>query len=292
MFLFMSLFSIFVSAQSRTEIRFEREIEVSDRSKYTWYDLVEVKNANEEVMQRLRAKEWSSDETLRASIRDWKLSEGQDNQSLFTIPSRIVLKKVKGYSSIEFRRKLLNRLQSQCMECRFEILSIQDAKTRLASDWWMDESAIKLSGSLLVPLSTQSETAWVAVKMRVSRKAVVLKRSVVLGQLLTSSDVEFIEVDVSQGRETPLKLDDIQGVVAARTMKAGQILFPSDIKKEDLVKRGQTVKLFSGSLDFEVSVTAIAEQPGRLGDIVRIKNIESGKILSGQVVGAGEVRLQ
>ncbi|MBX3039757.1 MAG: flagellar basal body P-ring formation protein FlgA [Bdellovibrionaceae bacterium] len=288
--LFIFLFS--VSVQARPEIRFEREIEVSDRATYTWDDLVEVKNADESVLRRLRTTNWTSEDNLRASVRDWKLSEDQGKQSLFTIPSRIVLKKVSGYSSTEFRRKILNRLQSQCGECRFEIQSVQDSRVRLGSNWKIDESAVKISGSLLVPVSSEKETAWIPVKMRVSRMAAVLKRSVTLGQTLTSSDVEMLEVDVSHGRETPLKLEDLKDVAAARTMSAGQILFPSDIKKEELVKRGQTVKLFLGDADYEVSVSAVAEQPGRFGDIVRIKNVESGKVLSGQVVGSGEVRLQ
>lgn len=288
------LLSLFfsVSVQARPEIRFEREIEVSDRTNYTWDDLVEVKGADDGVLRRLRTTAWTSEENLRASVRDWKLLEDQDNQSLFTIPSKIVLKKVPGYSPVEFRRKLGNRLQSLCRECRFEIQSVQDARVRLGSNWKIDESAVKVSGSLLVPVSSEKETAWIPVKMRVSRMAAVLKRSVILGQTLTSSDVEMLEVDVSHGRETPLKAEDLKDVAAARTMSAGQILFPSDVKREELVKRGQNVKLFLGGSDYEVSVTAIAEQPGRMGDIVRIKNVESGKVLSGRVVGAGEVRLQ
>ncbi|HRO68069.1 MAG TPA: hypothetical protein PL182_10930, partial [Pseudobdellovibrionaceae bacterium] len=218
------LLSLFfsVSVQARPEIRFEREIEVSDRTNYTWDDLVEVKGADDGVLRRLRTTAWTSEENLRASVRDWKLLEDQDNQSLFTIPSKIVLKKVPGYSSVEFRRKLGNRLQSLCRECRFEIQSVQDARVRLGSNWKIDESAVKVSGSLLVPVSSEKETAWIPVKMRVSRMAAVLKRSVILGQTLTSSDVEMLEVDVSHGRETPLKAEDLKDVAAARTMSAGQ----------------------------------------------------------------------
>lgn len=285
--LFMTLDS---TAWARPEIRFEREIEVSERSEYRLSDLVELKGGDEALLRRLEQTIWNGDRSWRESMRTWRTDQGE--QPLFVLPSEIRLKKVKTYSSAEFRRKLRNALSVQCQDCEFSFQSIQDGNVRLQSDWQMDESAIKVAGSLLIPVRDSSSTQWVSVRLRVQRPALVTKRSVLMGQSLTNSDYESRLMDVTFARETPVSAKDLGEMVTARMLGAGQVIYPSDVKREDLVRRGQIVKLIAGASDFEVSVPAIAEQSGRMGDVVRLKTQDSGKVVSGQVSGPGEVRMQ
>jgi len=58
-----------------------------------------------------------------------------------------------------------------------------------------------------------------------------------------------------------------------------------------LVKMGQQVMMTVGnSTDFQIRVRVDALQDGRMGEQVRLKNTESGKIMSGVVIGPNAVK--
>lgn len=275
--------------EARPEIHFEREIEVSDRHELTWDDLASVQEGTPGIFERLRSLKWNPRSSPRENLRQWK-REGSEVS--FVVPAEVKILKTKGFSLQEFRRKLVNRLRSQCASCRFELQSVQGASSRVGPNWALDESSVKLSGQILVGVSDDKSSGWIPVRMKITRKALVLKRSILMGAKIQAADVETRDVEVSHQRETPLEPDDLNGIEAARGLSAGQALFPSDVRQEELVRRGQNVKIYSGNEYFEVSVTGSAEQSGRKGDLIRVKNPGSGKTVMGLVVGSGEVKLQ
>ena len=71
-----------------------------------------------------------------------------------------------------------------------------------------------------------------------------------------------------------------------RDMPAGTVLRRSDLRPAMLVKRGQLVQLSIGqNQGFSVSVRVEALQDGRMGEQVKLKNPESGRVLTGVVKG-------
>lgn len=294
-FAFSLLLPLFVSA--KTEILFDREIQVSDRTRLTWADLVRVEGGNDEIAAEMASIPYAGGgaSEIRAQFRDRRvLSDVYEKYGVkIVIPQSVDVQKVKGYSSSEFRRKLGNRLSAQCGECRFDIRAVNDGKVSLGSDWNMDESAVRPIGSLLVPVSSSSMgTAWVPVQLRVTRNVPVLRRSVIIGQRVGADDVEMKEADVSHLKDAPVSLEDLREAVAMRTLPAGQVLTLGDLKKQDLVKRGQTVKLVSENDAFEITVNAVAEENGRRGDRIKVKTSDSGRVLTAEVMEEGKVRLQ
>ena len=89
-----------------------------------------------------------------------------------------------------------------------------------------------------------------------------------------------------------LKIEAVEGMQAARYISAGQVLTYSDLKKENVVKRGQIVKVLAGNKAIEVSMSGQVEETGAIGDIVRIKNIDSQKMFAARVVDRGVVRIE
>ena len=66
-----------------------------------------------------------------------------------------------------------------------------------------------------------------------------------------------------------------------------------DIKNAILVKRGQDVVVTAGSgQGFLISVKAEALQDGGINETIRLKNVESGRLLSAEVTGPGTARLK
>jgi len=86
-------------------------------------------------------------------------------------------------------------------------------------------------------------------------------------------------------------LKDVDLAEAVRDIPAGLVLRSYDIKRTLLVRKGQLAMLTVGQgKGFEISVRVEAQQDGHLGEQIRLKNTESGRLVSGVVTGPNAVR--
>ena len=84
---------------------------------------------------------------------------------------------------------------------------------------------------------------------------------------------------------------DAQQAELVRDVPAGQPMRSSDIRRAVLVKQGQSVMLTMGAgAGFQVTVSMEAMQDGRLGEQVRLKNPETGRLVTGVVTGANAAK--
>lgn len=112
------------------------------------------------------------------------------------------------------------------------------------------------------------------------------------GQRIDPAQLALQALDEAQWRE--VMLVDPQQVVhveATRDIAPGVPLKASDVRPILLVKRGQMVQLQVGSgQGFQIVARVEAQQDGRLGEQIRMINRDSGRVLTGQVVGENRVR--
>jgi flagella basal body P-ring formation protein FlgA len=52
------------------------------------------------------------------------------------------------------------------------------------------------------------------------------------------------------------------------------------------------VKVITGDKDWNISMSAKTEQDGFIGDTVSVRNLQTNKLISGRVIGRGEVEVQ
>ncbi len=100
------------------------------------------------------------------------------------------------------------------------------------------------------------------------------------------------EVDITYAKDGLPKPEEIDGQLAARMLQLNQPIFKSDFKRELAINRGQIIRAVSGNESFEITSQAVAEEQGYVGDVIKIKNSESQKTLSGQIVERGVVKVQ
>jgi flagella basal body P-ring formation protein FlgA len=119
------------------------------------------------------------------------------------------------------------------------------------------------------------------------RKVLVANAPLYKGQVLNESHVRVVDVD-SKGLTGQI-LESVTQVMYAevvRDVKADVPLRSQDIRPMLLVKRGQMVLMSVGQAQgFQISARVEAMQDGRLNDQIKLKNKESGRILTGQVKG-------
>jgi flagella basal body P-ring formation protein FlgA len=127
-----------------------------------------------------------------------------------------------------------------------------------------------------------------------NRPVVVLRQGLLRATRLTAEQLEVLQWPASK---VPLQsIDNIDNAIDAeltRDVLAGAPLRSSDLRPAMLVKRGQTVTLaIRQGGGFSITAQVEALQDGRKGDTIRLKNRESGRILSGKVVGLNSVEGQ
>ena len=120
-----------------------------------------------------------------------------------------------------------------------------------------------------------------------TRPAVVLRQGLLRGTRLSAAQMQVVQMPVA---DLPMQsIDNIDNAVDAeltRDVLAGKPLRSADLRPALMVKRGQTVTLtLRQSNGFAVSAQVEALQDGRKGDSIRLKNRESGRILTGKVMG-------
>ena len=131
-------------------------------------------------------------------------------------------------------------------------------------------------------------------------KEASLRRVVVGTQLLRRGTVltpaMLSETDVSsQGLDSQVvsSIKDLENGEMVRDVTAGMPLRSHDVRRAVLVKQGQSVLLtVTQGNGFSITARVDALQDGKMGDQIRLKNPESGRILSGVVTGPNTAKGQ
>jgi flagella basal body P-ring formation protein FlgA len=113
------------------------------------------------------------------------------------------------------------------------------------------------------------------------------------GRVITSQDVIKQTVEISDLRGSYYReLDDIVGKVSRRIFSSGDLLTRESFTEPLLVKTGETVRLRLERDGIVLTSLAKAEQDGKLGQMIRVRNIDYSTLLKAQVTGRAEVKLQ
>jgi len=124
------------------------------------------------------------------------------------------------------------------------------------------------------------------------RKVVVGTQFLRAGTVLSAAMLEETE-QAAAGLDNSLlgSLKDLENAEVVRDIPAGTALRSSDVRRALMVKQGQLVMLtISKGNSFAIVARVEALQDGRLGDQIRLKNPESGRLLSGVVTGPNAAR--
>ena len=130
-------------------------------------------------------------------------------------------------------------------------------------------------------------------KLKVSclGKIPVLKRSVSAGEIIRPEWVDFKYGDVLALQGTPASTSDVFYAKARFFMRAGEVLTLEKIRRKPDVLKGQILIAYVRLPGIYVTTLVRALEDGYVGDTIRVKNIESGKIIKGTVEEGPVVRV-
>jgi flagellar basal body P-ring formation protein FlgA len=93
----------------------------------------------------------------------------------------------------------------------------------------------------------------------------------------------------SSGGPVAMAVEDVLGMVASRTLLPGRSIPMSALSPPKLVRTGAKVKLLYVDGALTITATGDALQDGFVGQTVKVRNGDSGVILSGRVRSDGSV---
>lgn len=85
--------------------------------------------------------------------------------------------------------------------------------------------------------------------------------------------------------------DEIVGKVARRTLLPGRLIPEGSVREPYLVETGSPVTVIFRSGALSISLIAVPLESGAAGDVVKLRNMDSGAVFSGVVLSDGTVRV-
>ena len=163
-------------------------------------------------------------------------------------------------------------------------------RVRCAQPAWQLYVRVSVPGRVAVaaaPAPAKVEPAPVE-KRQVLVAAVPLQR----GMSLTEAHVRLVDVDTSSMPVNVLEqASQVLHTEVVRDVRPDTPLRSQDIRPTVLVKRGQMVLMSIGQAQgFQISARVEAQQDGRYGEQIKLKNRDSGRMLTGLVKGPNQVQ--
>lgn len=143
--------------------------------------------------------------------------------------------------------------------------------TCTASSGWSITATVKPTLTLPVAVATQA-----------------FERGDTFDETATTLRVENI-VPLSSGFFTASKT--LAGQTVKRRIAAGQIITPALLEQPVMVERGQQVVMMASQQGVEASTAGEALKRGRKGEVIRVRNLRSQRIVDAVVDAAGVVRI-
>lgn len=110
------------------------------------------------------------------------------------------------------------------------------------------------------------------------------------GQTIRDSDIRLERINIAKARRGYYnRQDEVIGMAAKRRIRAGQTITPALLEQAMAVKRGQPVKIVASNEGIEASTSGEALGDGQPGEVIRVRNTRSGKVIDAKVLEAGVV---
>lgn len=134
---------------------------------------------------------------------------------------------------------------------------------------------------------------WARVKVDVQKNVVVAARRIKQGDIIEQSDLKVLKKNISRKfkeTENP-SLKWLIGKTARRNILAGETLRKVVVDEPVVIEEGKHVILYYKSKNMELKAMARAVKPGKMGDVIPVRNIQSQKIVRAIVLGSSSVEV-
>lgn len=132
----------------------------------------------------------------------------------------------------------------------------------------------------------------VTVKPDIYLPVLIAKESFERGHVLAASDMQFKKYNISSTRGGyTTRPDDIVGLTVKRRLREFQPISLAQLEAPIMVERGQQVVMIAQQDGIEARTMGEALKKGRKGEMIKVKNSSSERVVTAIVDGMGVVRM-
>jgi len=136
-------------------------------------------------------------------------------------------------------------------------------------------------------------TVQVPFRVFAKRELYVLKGAGQKGDTIGPKDVVVRETYMNgKGVGYPASMEDVVGKVLKRDVRANTLVTDQILEDRIVLKRGDMVTIIAESDKLVVRAKGKTVDKGRMGDVIRVKNIASGKEVMAKVVSSSSVKVE
>ncbi len=133
---------------------------------------------------------------------------------------------------------------------------------------------------------------WVTAMISVMADVVTVVRPMGKHQHIEPADLSVDRRDrVDLPSDAVSRIEDALGNRTTRMIYPNSVLQSSMLAAPPLVRRGDIVKIIANSGSMTISATGLVKQQGCKGEMIRVMNTDSNRIITARVTGAGAVEV-
>ncbi len=148
---------------------------------------------------------------------------------------------------------------------------------------------------LIVSASSNSKLFFkvpVYFNVRVFEFVVITKRRTGRKQLLTKEDLFIARKETTKLRGMAFSsIDDLKGMTTTMPVQSHAILTDKMVETPPTVKQGSIVKLIVNKSGFRIVTKGLAQQSGHKGEVIKVKNLNSMKMLYGKIENSDSIHV-
>ena len=153
----------------------------------------------------------------------------------------------------------------------------------------------KLKGNASLAVRCSSPQQWkihVAAHIDGQVNALIARHPIPRGTVIKGDDLKFVLRRYSQlnyGYYGSAKL--LANMEAKRNIKAGQVVTPNLVRAQKMVLRGEHITIVAQNGGLNLRVKGKALMDGHIGQTIKVKNLNSKKLIYARVISAGIVKV-
>lgn len=157
------------------------------------------------------------------------------------------------------------------------------------------ESPAQLMGRVTVRVRCNGAAPWtvfVPAQVHLYREVVVMSRPLKRESVIGEGDVVLRERDVGTlNRGFLSQLDQAVGMKLVRPTVLDQVLTPQHLEQAEVIRKGDHVVIIARSGSLSVRMPGEALVKGGLSEQIRVRNLNSNRVVKAMVVGPGQVEV-
>ena len=126
-------------------------------------------------------------------------------------------------------------------------------------------------------------------KISNSIKLITLKNNLKKGEVIQKHDLKFDYKSNSVGNGFFESFDKLVGRKINQNLSKGQVIKIRHLEENFMVSEGQSIIIFSDLYGINVRMQGNALENGHFNELIKVKNISSGKIVQGRVINEKKI---